>query len=214
VAIYGIKSLRIYRKIISTGLVLCFAISSTSWAGGIDIQKLKRKGTQYSKELRYFLETGLVSTRATAIEMQLENFDKSLMAYREARHIDRNAALKAAQESYEKFQTEFKIISEILRELVNKYQAAYNERSGEAFPDTNTKEKTLATLEVGRQDESRALAAFNNRNYIYSSHVYLRSVKHYHQAFEMRKWPQLANINHAGKKSPKSKKKKSTSDIR
>lgn len=161
------------------------------FAGPLDIQKLRLKGAQSSKELRYFLETGLVAQRQTAIEMQMENFDRSLTAYKEAKHTDRNAALRQVQTVYEKFQGEFRAIADILRSLVDKHQAAYNERSSEPVDNTATREKILTTVEVGKQEEMRALAAYNNRNFSYSAHLYLRSLRHYASAFELRGWQPL-----------------------
>lgn len=172
--------------------VACFAAVvlplSGIFAGPLDIQKLRLKGAQSSKELRYFLETGLVAQRQTPIEMQMENFDRSLTAYREAKHTDRNAALRQVQTVYEKFQGEFQAVADILRALVDKHQAAYNERSSEAFENTATREKVLSTVEVGKQEEMRALAAYNSRNFSYSAHLYLRSLRHYASAFELRGW--------------------------
>lgn len=188
-----------------------FAVAVLLWAvtpalaGGIDIQKIKLKGAQHIKDLKFFQETGLVAARNTAIEMQIDNFEKSLIGYREAKHTERNLALKAALTSYEKFTPEFKAIAEIYRDLVDKYQKQYNEKSSEAFADTNTKEKVIATVEVGKQDESRANAAFNNRNYPYAAHLYLRSLQHYHRAFDLRKWPQIAKLMVTAK--PKKSKK-------
>ena len=173
------------------------------FAGPLDIQKLRLKGAQSSKELRYFLETGLVAQRQTPIEMQIENFERSLTAYKEARHTDRNAALRQVQNVYEKFQVEFQAIADILRALVDKHQAAYNERSGEAFENTATREKVLSTVEVGKQDETRALAAYNSRNFSYSAHLYLRSLRHYANAFELRGWQPLVIMPAKPGKKPK-----------
>ncbi|MBN8221685.1 MAG: hypothetical protein J0L53_12225 [Spirochaetes bacterium] len=190
--------------ILAAAALVCVA---PAFAAGIDIQKLRTKGAQHIKDLRFFQETGLVSARMTAIDMQIDGFEKSLISYREAKHTDRNAALKGAQASYERFNPEFKSIAEIFRELVDKYQKQFNEKNSEPFSDTNTKEKVVATVEVGKQDESRAQAAYNNRNYSYAAHLFLRSLRHYHQAFELRKWPQLAKLTPQTKpKAAKSKK--------
>lgn len=177
-------------------------------AGGIDIQKIRLKGAQHIKDLKFFQDTGLIAARNTAIEMQIDSFERSLISYREAKHTERNLALKGTLSSYERFNPEFKAVAEIFRDLVDKYQKQFNEKNAEPFADTNTKEKVVATVEVGKQDESRAAAAFNNRNYPYAAHLYLRSLKHYHQAFELRKWPQLAKLPAATKtKTSKTKKK-------
>lgn len=178
-------------------------------AGGIDIQKLRLKGAQHIKDLKFFQETGIIAARNTAIEMQIDGFERSLIQYREAKHTDRNAALKGALTAYERFNPEFKAVAEIYRDLVDKYQKQFNERNSEAYADTTTKEKVIATVEVGKQDESRALAAFNNRNYSYAAHLYLRSLKHYHQAFELRKWPQLVKLAVTTKAKPSKSRKDS-----
>ena len=183
-------------------LLILFVPLQTVFSAGIDIQKIRVRGANHVKDLRYFMETGLVSARNTAIEMQIEAYEKSLISYREAKHTERNLALKNAQITYEKFQGEFKAIAEILRDLVDKHQAIFNERNAEPYSDTTTKEKTLSTVEVGKQDESRALSAYNNRNYSYSAHLYLRSLRHYHQAFELRKWQPLVSLPSAVKKKP------------
>lgn len=169
-------------------------LPSLAWAGGIDIQKLKIKGAQHTRDLKYFQDTGLISARNTAIEMQTEAFEKSITQYREAKPADRNLALKNAQQTYDKFLPEFKIIAETFRDLVDKYQAGYNERNTEAFADTTTKEKVMSAVEVGKQNETRALAAFNNRNYSYSAHLYLRALRQYYRVYELRKWPQLVML--------------------
>lgn len=173
------------------------------FAGPLDIQKLRLKGAQSSKELRYFVETGLVAQRQTPIEMQMENFDRSLTVYKEAKHTDRNAALRQVQTVYEKFQGEFQAVADILRALVDKHQAAYNERSSEAFENTATREKVLSTVEVGKQEEMRALAAYNSRNFSYSAHLYLRSLRHYASAFELRGWQPLVIMPAKPGKKPK-----------
>lgn len=190
-------------------IAICLA-GSALFAGTIDIQKIRVKGANQVKDLRYFMETGLVSARNTAIEMQIEAYEKSLISYREAKQGERNLALKNAQQTYEKFQAEFKAISEIFRDLVDKHQGILNERNAEPYADTTTKEKILSTVEVGKQDESRALAAYNNRNYSYSAHLYLRSLRHYHQAFELRKWQPLVKIYTAPKKKGENKKVEKT----
>ncbi len=172
-------------------------------AGPLDIQKIKLKGTQYIKDLRYFQESGLVSARQTAIEMQIENFEQSLIAYRSAKPTERNGALRNAQNTYEKFNVEFRALADIYREWVEKYQKQYYEKSSEPFTDTDTKEKVLASVAVGKQDETRAFSAYNNRNYLYASHLYLRSLKHYHQAYELRKWQQFVKIIEHPKAKPK-----------
>lgn len=187
-------------------LVLVAAIlPSLVWAGGIDIQKLRLKGAQHAKDLKYFLDTGLISARTTAIEMQTEAFEKSITQYREAKPADRNLALKNAKQTYDKFLPEFKIIAETFRDLVDKYQAGYNEKNSEPFADTTTKEKVVSAVEVGKQSETRALAAFNNRDYSYSAHLYLRALRQYHRVYELRKWPQLVQLT----PEPKSKSRKS-----
>ena len=191
-------AMRIGSLLLVAGIFLTLPV----FAGPIDIQKIRVKGAQHIKDLRYFQETGLASQRHTAIDQQIEAFEKSLVAYREAKPGERNLALKQAQQVYERFQAEFKSIAEIFRDLVDKHQKLFNERNGEPYADTNTKEKTVATVEVGKQDESRALAAYNNRNYPYSAHLYLRSLRHYHQAFELRKWPPLVKLYTAPKKKP------------
>lgn len=187
-------------------LSLIYLSAAPLIAGGIDIQRIRLKGAQHIKDLHFFQESGAVAARNTAIEMQIESFEKSLTAYREAKNTERNLALKGAQIAYERFAGEFKAISEILRDLVDKYQKTYNEKYGEEIGDTNTREKVQRTVEVGKQDEGRALAAFNSRNYTYSAHLYLRSLRHYYQAFELRKWPQLAALNFAHKGKQKAKK--------
>lgn len=192
------------RTISHAFITLCLA-GTALLAGPIDIQKIKVKGANQVKDLRYFQETGIVSARNTAIDMQIEAYERSLIAYREAKHADRNLALKNAQQTYEKFQGEFKAIAEIFKDLVDKHQSLFNERNAEPYPDTNTKEKTLSTVEVGKQDESRALSAYNNRNYSYSAHIYLRSLRHYHQAFELRKWPPLVKLQTQPKKKSEKK---------
>lgn len=171
-------------------LVYCLPVI----AGPLDIQKLRLKGAQHSKDLRYFLETGLLATRKTAIEQQIENFERSLTVHKESKPADRNAALKQVQTVYEKFQDEFKAIADTLRALVDQHQAVYKERSNEPFADTPAREKTLATVEIGKQEEARALAAYNNRNYSYSAHLYLRALRHYAAAFEHRGWPPLVTL--------------------
>ncbi len=176
-------------------------------AAGIDLQKIRLKGAQHIKDLKFFQDTGLIAARNTAIEMQIDGFERSLITYREAKHTERNLALKGALSAYERFNPEFKAVAEIFRDLVDKYQKQYNEKNAEAFADTNTKEKVIATVEVGKQDESRALAAYSNRNYSYAAHLYLRSLRHYHQAFELRKWPQLAKLPPQGKTKPAKTKK-------
>ncbi len=186
-------------------LALTFAGASLS-AGTIDIQKIRVKGANQVKELRYFMATGLVSARNTAIEMQIEGYEKSLIDYREAKPAERNGALKNVQQTYEKFQAEFKAIAEIYRDLVDKHQSILNERNAEPYADTTTKEKILSTVDVGKQDESRALSAYNNRNYSYSAHLYLRSLRHYHQAFELRKWQPLIKLHIAPGKKAEGKK--------
>jgi hypothetical protein len=177
-------------------------------AGGIDIQKIQLKGAQHIKDLKFFQDTGLISARNTAIEMQIDGFERSLIQYREAKHSDRNQALKGTLSAYERFNPEFKAIAEIFRDLVDKYQKQFNEKNTETFADTNTKEKVVATAEVGKQDESRALAAYNNRNYPYAAHLYLRSLRHYHQAFDLRKWPQLVKLATTTKGKAKTAKSK------
>lgn len=185
------------------GLATLFLPLAGIFAGPLDIQKLRLKGAQSSKELRHFLETGLVAQRQTAIEMQIENFDRSLTGYKEAKHTERNAALRQVQTVYEKFQVEFQAVADILRALVDKHQSAYNERSGEAFTDTATREKVLSTVEVGKQEEVRALAAYNSRNFSYSAHLYLRSLRHYTTAFELRGWQPLVIMPAKPGKKPK-----------
>ncbi len=176
-------------------------------AGGIDLQKIRLKGAQHIKDLKFFQDTGLIAARNTAIEMQIDGFERSLISYREAKHNERNLALKGALSAYERFNPEFKAVAEIFRDLVDRYQKQYNEKNAEPFADTNTKEKVIATVEVGKQDESRGLAAYSNRNYSYAAHLYLRSLRHYHQAFELRKWPQLAKLPPQGKAKPGKSKK-------
>ncbi|GAB4434873.1 MAG: hypothetical protein OHK0011_18070 [Turneriella sp.] len=185
------------------GLTALFLPIVGASAGPLDIQKLRLKGAQSSKELRHFLETGLVAQRQTAIEMQIENFERSLAAFKEAKHTERNAALRQVQTVYEKFQVEFQSVADILRALVDKHQSAYNERSGESFADTATREKVLSTVEVGKQEEARALAAYNNRNFSYSAHLYLRSLRHYASAFELRGWQPLVIMPAKPGKKPK-----------
>jgi hypothetical protein len=182
------------------------ALPTLAWAGGIDIQKLKLKGAQHIKDLKYFQDTGLISARATAIEMQTEAFEKSIIQYRESKPADRNLALKNAQNTYDKFLPEFKVIAETFRDLVDRYQAGSNERNSEAFTDTTTKEKVLSAVEVGKQSETRALAAYNNRNYSYSAHLYLRALRQYHRVYELRKWPQLVKLTPEPKGKPKKSK--------
>jgi hypothetical protein len=183
------------------------AVATPVLAGGIDIQKIRLKGAQHIKDLKFFQETGLIASRNTAIEMQIDGFERSLISYREAKHTERNLALKGTLSAYERFNPEFKAIAEIFRDLVDKYQKQYNEKNAEPFADTNTKEKVIATVEVGKQDESRGLAAYSNRNYSYAAHLYLRSLRHYHQAFDLRKWPQLAKLPPQGKTKPAKSKK-------
>lgn len=188
------------------GLATLFLPLAGIFAGPLDIQKLRFKGAQSSKELRHFLETGLVAERQKAIEMQIGNFEQSLIRYKEAKPTERNAALRQVQAAYEKFQGEFQAVADILRALVDKHQAAYNERSGEAFANTTTREKFLATVEVGKQEEVRALAAYNNRNFSYSAHLYLRSLRHYASAFAMRGWQPLVILPPPTGKKPKAEK--------
>lgn len=175
-------------------------------AGSLDIQKLRVKGMQHSKDLRYFLDTGLVAGRQTAIEQQIENFERSITVYKEAKPADRNAALKQVQVIYEKFHDEFKLVADALRALVDQHQAVYKERSNEPFADTPTREKVLATVEVGKQEEARALAAYNNRNYSYSAHLYLRALRHYAAAFAHRGWTPLVALPQKSAKKAKSAK--------
>lgn len=186
--------------------VVTFLPPGGIFAGSLDIQKLRLKGAQSSKELRHFLETGLVAQRQTAIEMQIENFERSLTGYKEAKHTERNAALRQVQTVYEKFQGEFQAVADILRALVERHQSAYNERSGEAFADTATREKVLSTVEIGKQEEARAMAAYNNRNFSYSAHLYLRSLRHYASAFELRGWQPLVAMPAKPAKKPKAEK--------
>lgn len=187
-------------------LAALFMPIAATFAGPLDIQKLRLKGAQNSKELRHFLETGLVAQRQTPIEMQIENFERSLTAYKEAKHTERNAALRQVQNVYEKFQVEFQAVADILRALVDKHQAAYNERSSEAFANTALREKVLSTVEVGKQEEVRALAAYNSRNFSYSAHLYLRSLRHYTNAFELRGWQPLVIMPAKPGKKPKAEK--------
>jgi hypothetical protein len=170
------------------------ALPSVIWGGGIDIQKIKIQGAKHAKDLKYFQDTGLISSRATALEMQSEAFEKSITQYREAKPADRNLALKNAKQTYDKFLPELKIIAETFRDLVDKYQAGYNEKNSEPFADTTTKEKVISAVEVGKQSETRALAAYNNRDYSYSAHLYLRALRQYHRVYELRKWPQLVQL--------------------
>ncbi|HRP69983.1 MAG TPA: hypothetical protein PLY93_10670 [Turneriella sp.] len=187
-------------------LALSFIFSTGKiHAASIDIQKIRLKGAQYIKDLKYFQETGLVPARQTAIEMQIENFEQSLIGYRTAKPNERNGALRIVQGSYEKFNVEFRALADIYREWVDKYQKQYYEKSSEPFADTTTKEKTIATVAVARQDEARASSAYNNRNYAYAAHLYLRSLKHYHQAYQFRKWPQLVQLIVHTKEKPKNK---------
>src|SRR5262249_33535020 len=117
-------------------LIVIAFLTGPAFAGGIDINKIRLKGAQHIKDLKFFQETGLVAPRNTAIEMQIEAYEKSLISVREAKHADRNAALKGAQATYERFTPEFKAIAEIFRDLVDKYQKQYNEKNSEPFADT------------------------------------------------------------------------------
>lgn len=175
-------------------------------AGPLDIEKLRLKGVQSSKDLRRFLETGLVAQRQTAIEMQIENFERSVAAHKDARQTERNAALRQVQAVYEKFQGEYQAIADIIRALVDKHRSGYHDRAGEPFASTAQREKVLSTVEVGNQEEVRALAAYNNRNYSYSAHLYLRSLRHYANAFEMRGWQPLVIMPGKAGKKPKGEK--------
>lgn len=192
--------------LLGPGSFVLVALPTLAWAGGIDIQRLKVHGAKHVKDLKYFQDTGLISARNTAIEMQTEAFEKSLTQYREAKPADRNLALKNAKLTYDKFLPEFKIVAETFRDLVDKYQAGYNEKNSEPFSDTTTKEKVISVVEVGKQSETRALAAYNNRDYSYSAHLYLRALRQYHRVYELRKWPQLVQL--APEPKPKSKKSK------
>ncbi len=186
------RALHVYGAAVIAAAI--FLPVATAIAAPLDIEKLRLKGAQSSKELRHFLETGLVAERKTAIEMQIENFERSLTAHKEAKHTERNAALRQVQNVYEKFQGEFQAVADILRTLVDKHQAFYNERSSEPFASTAIREKVLSTVEVGKQEEVRALAAYNSRNFSYSAHLYLRSLRHYANAFELRGWQPLVTM--------------------
>lgn len=175
----------------TAGFAALLGVIPALFAGQADLQKMRLKGAQHSKDLRFFLETGLVAQRQTAIEMQIENFERTLTTYREAKHTERNAALRQVQQSYEKFNSEFQAVADILRALVDKHQKSYNERNSEPIADTATREKVQGTVEVGKQEEIRALSAYNNRNFSYSAHLYLRSLRHYTNAFDLRKWQPL-----------------------
>lgn len=193
-----------YLRLFFAALVLT-NFSASSAAGSLNFDKMRNKGAQYSRELRYFLDSGFVPGRQSAIEMQLEGFERSIAGYKEAKHTEKNPALKAVQASYERFQIEFRDIADVLRALIDKYKKTYYERSSEAITNTTTKEKVLRTIEVGKQDEARALAAYNNRNFSYSAQVYLRSLKHFMRAFELRGWQQL--VQSSKPPVPKSPKK-------
>ena len=177
-------------SIIASFLVFALPISATP----LDIQKIRLKGAQNIKDLRYFQDTGLVTARHTAIEMQIENFERSLTQFAEAKQIDRNAALKVVQINYEKFQAEFKAIADIYRDQVLRHKSAFNEKNSDPIAETSVKEKVIATVEVAKQDESRANSAYANRNYVYSAHLFWRSLRHYAKAFSFRKWPPLVQI--------------------
>lgn len=196
-------SLRYLRLIFAALVVVNF--SAIIAAGSLNFDRMRSKGAQYSKELRYFLDSGFVPGRQSAIEMQLEGFERSIAGYKEAKHTEKNPALKAVQSSYERFQVEFRDIADVLRVLVDKYKKTYYERSSETMTNTTTKERVLRTIEVGKQDEARAFAAYNNRNFSYSAQVYLRSLKHFMRAFELREWQQLVQNTKA--QAPKSSKK-------
>jgi|JI10StandDraft_1071094.scaffolds.fasta_scaffold27035_4 hypothetical protein len=172
-------------------------------AAPLDIQKIRLKGAQNIKELRYFQDTGLISARQTAIEMQIENYERSLTQLSEAKQIDRNTALKNVQANYERFQGEFKAIADIYRDLVLQHKNTFNEKNGEAISETSVREKVVATVEVAKQDEARALAAYTNRNYSYSAHLYWRSLRHFAKAFNLRKWQPLVQISEKPKAAKK-----------
>ncbi len=172
-------------------------------AAPLDIQKIRLKGAQNIKDLRYFQETGLISARQTAIEMQVENYERSLTQFSEAKQTERNAALKLVQANYEKFGPEFKAIADIYRDLVLQHKNTFNEKNADPINETAVREKVVATVEVAKQDESRALAAYTNRNYTYSAHLYLRSLRHYAKAFTLRKWQPLVQLSEKPKASKK-----------
>ncbi len=182
-------------QIILRALAACLFVSTFPLnAAPPDIQKIRLKGAQNIKELRYFQETGLVAARQTAIEMQIENFERSLTQFSEAKQIDRNSALRVVQANYEKFQSEFKAIADIYREHVSQHKSVFNEKNGDPITETSVKEKVISTVEVAKQDETRAASAYANRNYAYSAHLYWRSLRHYAKAFSLRKWPALVQI--------------------
>jgi len=183
--------------------VFLVTVAAIVAAGSLDIQKLKLKGEQQVKDLRYFQSVGLAAARNTSIEMTTEAFEKSLVSWKESKPQDRNAALKLVQAQYEKFSLEFKAIADIHRDWVEKYQSAVNEKSGEAYADTATREKALGAIEVAKQNENRAASVYQNRNYSYSAHLYLKSIRYYAKVFELRGWKQLAAI------TPEKSKKKS-----
>ncbi|AFM14573.1 hypothetical protein [Turneriella parva] len=174
--------------------ILLFCTAASLFAAPLDLQKIRLKGAQNIKDLRYFQETGLISARQTAIEMQIENYERSLTQFAEAKQTDRNTALKAIQANYEKFAPEFKAIADIYRDLALRHKNAINEKNSETISETAVREKVVATVEVAKQDETRALAAYTNRNYNYSAHLYWRSLRHYAKVFTLRKWQPLVQI--------------------
>ena len=90
-----------------------------------------------------------------------------------------------------------------LRDLVLQHKNTFNEKNGEAISETSVREKVVATVEVAKQDEARALAAYTNRNYSYSAHLYWRSLRHFAKAFNLRKWPPLVQISEKPKAAKK-----------
>ncbi|MCX7632582.1 MAG: hypothetical protein N2Z22_04525 [Turneriella sp.] len=174
--------------------VLFLVCASGQVLKAAEIARYERRGRQNIRELQYFLDAGLVPERRTAIEQQIESFERSLTAFKEAKPSERNTAFRQVQASYEKFSGEFKAIAESLRNLVHSHQQRYQELNDDSFPDNSTREKFRSAIESGKQEELRALAAFNNKNYAFSAHLYLRALRLYARAFALRNWPALVKL--------------------
>jgi len=186
--------------------ILCI-MQTTLFAGGLEFNKIRKKGLQYSKELKAFIDSGLVDGRKTEIEKQITNFENVLQKYLDTQGSEKNAALKDLGAIHERFQGEFKFVAEILRDWVKKYQAEFNRRYSEPYKTQRLKERILNAADVGKRDESLALTSFTDQKYSYAAHLYWRSLKNYQRAFELREWPQLARKISTTKKSTRPAKK-------
>ena len=162
------------------------------FANGLDFQKIEKKGLQYSKELKAFADSGLINSRKFEIEKQINNFETVRQKYIHSQGTEKSAALKDLGVIYEQFQGEFKLVAEILREWVKKYQNEFNRRYSEPYKTQRLKERILNAADVGKRDENLALTSFTDQKYAYAAHLFGRSLKNYQRAFELREWQQLA----------------------